>query len=378
MIPLLGAGFLAVTVLLTAPSKAPPVPPERKPAPAVPVVTALARRDDIAVYLTGLGSVTPLVTVTVRSRVDGQLMKVLFQEGDLVARGQTLVEIDRRPFEAQLLLAEGQLARDQALLDNSRHDLARYQLLNTQDSIARQQYDTQRSLVKQNEGAVEADRAQIDTAKLQIVYSRITAPITGRAGLRLVDPGNIVHVADANGIVVITQVSPIAVIFTIAEDSVPEVLEKLRAGEHPPVDAFDRDLSHQLASGWLLTVDNQIDVTTGTLKLKALFANEQDELFPNQFVNARLLLDVLRQAVVVPVAALQYSGQRVYVYVVRSDGAVEVRNVKAGPSQGDVVAIESGLAVGEKVVVDGADQLREGTVVVSKPPIGAPSDGGSP
>jgi len=333
-------------------------------APAVPVVAALVKQADLAVYLTGLGSVTPLTTISVKSRVDGQLMRVLFEEGQIVARGSLLAEIDQRPFEAQLLLAEGQMSRDRALLENAIRDQTRYQVLAVQDSIARQQYDTQKSLVKQYEGAVETDQAQIDTAKLQIVYSRITSPVTGRAGLRLVDPGNIVHAADATGIVTITQVRPIAVVFSIAEDNLRPVFERLRAGEHLPVDAFDRELSRKIAAGTLLTIDNQIDPTTGTVKLKALFDNEGDELFPNQFVNAKLLLEVLRNATVVDAAALQHVAQRVFVYVVRPNGTVEVRDVKLGPAQGDEVAVESGLSVGETVVVDGVDRLREGTRVI--------------
>jgi multidrug efflux system membrane fusion protein len=326
-------------------------------------VVATVRRANLPIYLVGLGTVTPLVTVTVKSRVDGQLMRVLFQDGQLVEKDSLLAEIDRRPFEAQLLQAQGQMERDRALLENGRRDLARYQLLASQDSIARQQYDTQKSLVAQLEGTVATDQAQIDTAKLQIVYSRITAPLTGRVGLRSIDPGNIVQAADTTGIVTITQVRPISVIFPIAQDNLPPVLQRLATGEHPIVDAFDRQATRKIASGTLLTVDNQIDVTTGTVKLKALFDNENDELFPNQFVNAKLLIDVLRQATVMPVAALQHGAQRTFVYLVRADNTVEVRDVKIGPTQDDDVAIESGLTPGDRVVVDGADRLREGTRV---------------
>jgi len=334
------------------------------PTPPVPVVARASREADLSVFLSGLGSVTPLSTVSVKSRVDGQLMRVLFEEGQIVARGSLLAEIDRRPFEAQLLLAEGQMSRDRALLGNALKDLARYELLATQDSIARQQYDTQKSLVKQYQGAVETDRAQIETAKLQIVYSRITAPVTGRVGLRSIDPGNIVHVADTAGIVDIVQVRPISIVFSIAEDNLPRVLERLRAGEHPPVVAFDRDLSRKIAAGTLLTVDNQIDPTTGTVRLKALFDNDHDELFPSQFVNAKVLVDVLHHATVIPTAALQRGADRVFVYVVRPDGTVQGRDVDIGPSEGDDVAVARGLAPGELVVVDGADRLREGTRVI--------------
>jgi multidrug efflux system membrane fusion protein len=328
--------------------------------PSVPVVIATVRRANLPLYLVGLGTVTPLVTVTVRSRVDGQLMRVLFQDGQLVHKGELLAEIDRRPFDAQLLQAQGQMERDRALLENARRDLARYALLATQDSIARQQYDTQKSLVLQLEGTVATDQAQIDTAKLQIVYSRITAPETGRLGLRTVDPGNIVHATDTSGIVLLAQVRPIWVIFPIAQDNLPPVLERVRTDQHPIVDAFDRQFTRKIASGTLFTVDNQIDTTTGTVKLKALFNNEHDELFPNQFVNAKLLIDVLRDATVAPVAAVQHGAQRTYVYVVRPDDTVEVRDVKVGPTQDEDVAIESGLAPGDRVVVDGADRLREG------------------
>jgi multidrug efflux system membrane fusion protein len=328
--------------------------------PTVPVVIATVRRANLPLYLVGLGTVTPLVTVTVRSRVDGQLMRVLFEDGQLVHKGELLAEIDRRPFDAQLLQAQGQMERDRALLANARQDLARYALLATQDSIARQQYDTQKSLVLQLEGTVATDQAQIDTAKLQIVYSRITAPETGRVGLRTVDPGNLVHAADTNGIVILAQVRPISVIFPIAQDNLAPVLQRVRADQHPIVDAFDRQFTRKIASGTLFTVDNQIDTTTGTVKLKALFDNERDELFPNQFVNAKLLIDVLRDATVAPVAAVQHGAQRTYVYVVRPDETVEVRDVKVGPTQDEDVAIESGLSPGDRVVVDGADRLREG------------------
>ena len=340
----------------------------------VPVVAKAARKGDMAVYITGLGTVTPVYTVTVRTRVDGQLMEVLFREGQMVERGDVLATIDPRPFEVQLTQAEGQMARDQALLKNAQLDVQRYRVLWEQDSIPKQQLDTQEALVRQYEGAVKTDQGQIDNAKLQLIYCRITAPISGRIGLRLVDPGNIVHAADVNGLFVITQLQPMTVIFPIAEDSLPQVLRKLNSGGQLPVEAYDREQKTRLATGSLLTMDNQIDPTTGTVKLKATFPNKGNELFPSQFVNARLLVEVKHDATLIPSSAIQRGPQGTFVYVVKADRTVGVRAVSVGDIQGGEASIASGLSPGELAVTDGTDRLREGSRVELK----GQSDGTTP
>ena len=329
----------------------------------VPVVAVAARRDNMDLYLNGLGTVTAFNTVTVRSRVEGELVRVAFTEGQLVKTGDLLAEIDPRPFEVQLSQAQGQLLKDKAAAEVAQLNLARYNELLTTRSVTPQQVDEQTALVDQSEGAIQIDQAQIDHARLQLAYCKIVAPISGRIGLRLVDPGNIVRANEPGGIAVITQLQPIAVVFTIPQDEIARVQEQLHAGRTLAVEAFDRNFTSRLAQGKLHAIDNQVDATTGTLRLKAVFDNADEMLFPNQFVNARLLVDVKRDATIVPGAAVQRGPDSNFVYVVKDDETVELRKVQVGPVEGAEIAIESGLAPGEVVVTDGVDKLQPGAKV---------------
>jgi multidrug efflux system membrane fusion protein len=351
---------------------APTAPPASR---GVPVVAAAARQGDLDIYLTGLGSVTAFNMVTVRTRVSGQLIKVAFQEGQFVRKGELLAEIDPRPFQVQLAQAEGQMARDLAQLKNAQRDLERFKVLLSRDLISKQEFDAQLAQIDQVEGVIKSDQAQIDNAKLQLTYSRIIAPISGRIGLRLVDEGNMVQANDPNGLAMITQLQPITVLFSIPQDDLPRVLNKMQSGQKLVVEAYNRDLKQKLATGTLLTIDNQIDSNTGTVRCKAVFPNQDNALFPNQFVNARLLVDTRQGAVIVPTAAIQRSPQSTFVYVVKDDGTVESRNVVSGPGEGDDVSIANGLAPGEVVVVEGVDRLQQGTKVAARMAGGSPTRG---
>jgi multidrug efflux system membrane fusion protein len=339
--------------------------------PPVPVAVAVAERRDLPVYMTGLGTITASNTVTIKGRVDGQVVEIAFREGQEVRQGDLLVVIDPRPFEVTLRQAQANLNRDEARLSDERRTLQRDEDLFSQGILPQQQLDTQHSLVHQLEAAARADQAQIDNAQLQLAYCRITAPVSGRVGLRLVDVGNVVRASDPGGLLVLTQVEPIAVIFTLPEDSLQTVMKHMKA-ESLPVEAWSRDDQTKLATGTLLTIDNQIDTTTGTARLKALFDNKDRALWPNQFVNVRLLVETRKDQTMVPQAAVQRGSQGVFAYVVKPDKTIEVRPLKVGLSQGGFTAIEDGVAPGEQVVTDGHEKVQAGSHVEVRPAAGTP------
>jgi len=380
LIVLAGGGYYYYKSRPSSESKAAPAPGARAASLGpVSVAVSTALKQNVPYYLSGLGTVTAFNTVTVKSRVDGQLEKVYFKEGQFVQEGELLAEIDPRPFQVALEQMEGQLSRDQAQLNNARVDFKRYDQLAKEGVIASQQVDTQNATVGQLEGALRADQAQIDNEKLQLVYCKITAPITGRVGLRLVDQGNMIHATDPSGLVVITQVQPIAVLFTLPEDNLPEVIQHMKS-EELGVQAYSRDDQNMLASGKLLTVDNQIDPTTGTVRFKAAFENRDLSLWPNQFVNTRLMLTVRKDAIVVPLAAIQRGTQGSYVYTVKG-GKAAMQPVKVDLTQGNIALIASGVAVGDQVVVDGQERLQSGTPVEvhdASPSSPSGSNGGTP
>ena len=344
----------------------------------LPVQAVLAKSGDIDVAINALGTVTARTTVTVKARVDGQLVSIPFREGQWVNKGEVLAEIDPRPFQVLLDQAKGQLIRDQALLENAKLDLERYRGLLAKDSIAKQQVDVQEALVRQDEGVVKTDHAVVDSAQLNLNFTHITAPVSGMPGLRQIDVGNMIHGSDSNGLVVITQIQPIYVIFAIPADNISSVVAQVRRGEPLSVEAFDRDGKSRLAVGKLLTLDNQIDATTGTVKLKAEFANTDNKLFPNQFVNARLRVETRHNAILIPVAAVQRGTQGTFVYVVGQNQAVTIRPVTLGPVSGETVSIEKGLAAGEQVVTDGTDKLRDDSKVEVTTPGARESAGKGP
>ncbi len=345
-----------------------------------PVGAATIDKGDIRIYVNALGTVSSLDTVTVQTQISGQLQEIGFKEGQIIHKGDFLAQIDPRPYLAALEQAQGTLARDQGLLAQAQANLKRYQTLSRQDSISQQQVDDQKFLVQQDTGIVQTDQGLVDTAKLNLAYCRIVSPIDGRAGLRLVDQGNYVQAASTTGLVVITQTKPISVLFAVPEDALPDIVRRLRAGATLPVDAYDRSNARLLESGTLAALDAQISTTTGTLNLRAIFANADDVLYPNQFVNARLLVNTMADTIRVPVPAVQRGEPGTFVYLIGADGTVSVRPVKVGPIDGNYQAVLSGLAVGDQVVTDGTDRLKDGAKVIVPPPASAasPPPGGAP
>jgi len=338
-----------------------PGPPSAQSVQSVAV--ASATRGDIPIRLTSLGTVTSLATVTVKSQISGYLTEIHFREGRMVRKGDLLAQVDPRSYEALLAQYQGTLEKDQALLDNARLDLARYQRLIKEDSTSKQTVDTAAATVRQYEGTVRADQAQVDTQKLNLAYCRIVAPVDGRVGLRQVDVGNYVTASDTDGIVVVTQIEPISVVFTLPEDSLRQLMKRLKAGAQLSVIAYDRTGVEKLAEGKLDTVDNQIDTTTGTVKLRAQFANVDGSLFPNQFVNVSLLLDTLSGVITVPTTAVQNGTPGTFVYLANADNTVSLRKITTGASSDGRIAVLLGLAEGDKVVVDGADHLSDGAKI---------------
>jgi membrane fusion protein, multidrug efflux system len=362
-------GFLIYRAVHTG---APAARNQQPPAQSVGVATI--GTGDIRVIVNALGTVTPIATITVQTQIDGQLLEVPFTEGQIVNKGDTLAQIDPRPYQLQQAQFEGQLARDQGLLAQARVDLDRYQKLAEQNSIARQQYEDQIYIVQQNQGLVKLDQAQVDQQKLNVIYCHIVSPVTGRIGLRLVDPGNYVQTSSTTGIAVVTQMQPITVIFPIPEDDLPDVMPQLTAGTELEVSAYDRANVKLLAVGRVAALDSQIDTTTGTVKVRAQFDNPDNALFPNQFVNAQLLVKTLHDAVTVPTAAIQRGAPGNYVYVINANNTVSVRPITTGPNDGPMTAVSSGLSVGERVVIDGTDRLRDGArVIVPEAPTGKPT-----
>jgi multidrug efflux system membrane fusion protein len=345
---------------------------------AIPVAVDTVRQGNINVYINALGTVTPVYTVTVTSRVVGELQEVHYREGQIVHKGDLLAVIDPRPYQAVLVQAQGQLARDQAVLKNAYIDLNRYKTIYQQHAIPEQQLATQQATVEQNEGTVKVDQGNLQAATVNVEYARITSPIDGRVGLRLVDPGNIVQANGTTGLLTITQLRPITVIFTIAEDYLSEVVPQMRAGHKLRVDALDRANQTEIAQGAVLTIDNQIDTTTGTVRVRAIFSNQDSRLFPNEFVNAKLLVKTLENVNLIPTAAIQRNNDITFVYVVKPDQTVQSRNINVAATDGNTAGV-TGVAPGETVVIDGFDKLQDGIKVsIRKPVMGTNQPGGAP